>query len=283
MSLVDYSFSFGTFVFGSGTPFPVLEIDGLEGVPELRVQDDNRGYNDGSFSGRDFYNGRTLTFNINVFAGNGNSASTNLSRLQAALLPQSTGTTTLNFKLSPSDTPKTIQARVRQVKSKVDPEWTFGYIKVQVVMFCPDPRYYETTPIFGTITAPLSFPGRTYDRVYNLSFGGGGTNQITVNNTGWIYTSPIITITGPCVTPTVGLAGTSDYISINYSMSATDQIIIDLNQKLVTLNGATIRNLLVAGSNWFTCPPGNSSIFFNISSGATAATNATISYSPAYI
>jgi hypothetical protein len=283
MTLADYSFTFGSFTFGAGTPFPVLEIDGLEGVPELRVQDDNRGYNDGSYSGRDFYNGRTITFSVNIFAGNGLSAQANYNLFQAAIQPQSTGTTALAFKLSPSDTEKTIQARVRQVKTKVDPDFTYGYIKTQVVVFCPDPRYYDNVTTFATITAPLSFPGRTYNRVYDLNFGGGGTNQITVNNTGWIYTSPIITITGPCSTPSVGLVGTTDYVGVNYTMSATDQIVIDLNQKLVTLNGTAVRNLVLAGSNWFTCPPGNSAISFNISSGATASTNATISYSPAYI
>lgn len=283
MPLADYSFTFGSFTFGAGTPFPILEIDGLEGVPELRVQDDNRGYNDGSFSGRDFYNGRTITFQINVFSGNGNSAQTNYNLLQSSLLPQATGTSTLAFKLSPSDTEKTTQARVRQVRTKVDPEFTFGYIKTQVVMFCPDPRYYDNSTTFVSIYPPLTTPGRTYDRVYDLNFGGGGSNQASIFNTGWIYTSPVITITGPCNIPVIGLSGTTSYVGVNYQLTATDTVVIDLNQKLVTLNGTAARNLVTPGSIWFTAPPGTSQFYFSVSSGATASTNATISYSPAYV
>jgi hypothetical protein len=283
MALADYSFTFGSFTFGAGTPFPVLEIDGLEGVPELRVQDDNRGYNDGSYSGRDFYNGRTITFSVNIFAGNGLSASANYNLFQAAIQPQSTGTTALAFKLSPSDTEKTIQARVRQVKTKVDPEYTYGYIKTQVVMFCPDPRYYDNTTTFATITPPTSVQGRTYDRVYPLSFGGGNNNSTTINNTGTIYTSPIISIVGPGSNPLISLAGSTNYVGVNYTMTALDTIVIDLNQKLVTLNGTAVRNLVLAGSNFFTCPVGSSQLVLSFSSGVSASTLATISYSPAYI
>lgn len=283
MPLSDYSFSFGAFTFGARTPFPVLEIDGLEGVPELRVQDDNRGYNDGSYSGRDFYNGRTITFSVNIFAGNGNSAQTNYNLFQASIQPQSTGTQALAFKLSPSDTEKTIQARVRQVKTKVDPDYTYGYIKTQVVMFCPDPRYYDNTTTFVSITPPLTSPGRTYDRVYPLSFGGGGSNQASIYNTGTIYTSPIITITGPGTLPVIGLVGSTNYVGVNYTLASTDTLVIDLNQKLVTLNGTAVRNLVLAGSNWFTAPVGTSQFYLNFSAGVSAATTATISYSPAYI
>ena len=57
-TLTDYySLAFNGLVFGAGTPYPVQSIDGLEGLPELRTQDDNQGYNDGMFSGRDFWPG----------------------------------------------------------------------------------------------------------------------------------------------------------------------------------------------------------------------------------
>ena len=165
----------------------------------------------------------------------------------------------------------------------MDPDWTYGYIKTQVVMFCPDPRYYENATTFVSIYPPLTTPGRTYDRTYALNFGGGGSNQASIYNTGRIYTSPIVTITGPCNVPVIGLAGTTSYVGVNYSLTATDQVIIDLNQKLVTLNGTSARNLVTSGSTWFTAPVGTSQFYFSVSSGATASTNATISYSPAYV
>jgi hypothetical protein len=49
MALSNYQFQFGSFVFGAGTPFAVMAVDGLEALPGLRVTDDGHGLNDGAF------------------------------------------------------------------------------------------------------------------------------------------------------------------------------------------------------------------------------------------
>jgi len=95
-----YSFSFAGLTFGGNTsPYQILSVTGLEGVPTLRTQDDNRGYADGMFSGRDFYSGRSITITFNVFGDGVNSAQTNFNTLQRYLLPQTSGTTPLYFLL----------------------------------------------------------------------------------------------------------------------------------------------------------------------------------------
>ncbi len=87
-----YSFSFNGLTFGgAGSPYQILSVDGLEALPELRSQDDNRGYADGMFSGRDFYGGRTVTIIFNTLAANGVSAQTNYNTIQSYLLPQTSG------------------------------------------------------------------------------------------------------------------------------------------------------------------------------------------------
>jgi len=61
----SYSFSFNGITFGgAGSPYQILSVDGLEGLPGIRNQDDNRGYADGMFSGRDFLGGRTISFTL---------------------------------------------------------------------------------------------------------------------------------------------------------------------------------------------------------------------------
>jgi len=35
MALTNYQFQFGSFVFGAGTPYAILDIDGLESLPGL--------------------------------------------------------------------------------------------------------------------------------------------------------------------------------------------------------------------------------------------------------
>lgn len=88
MALTElYSFQFGTQVFGgANSPYQILSIEGLESLPEIRNQDDNRGFADGMFSGRDFLAGRTITMIVETFGSSGNSAQVNYNTLQSLSL-----------------------------------------------------------------------------------------------------------------------------------------------------------------------------------------------------
>lgn len=285
MTLNNYQFQFGSFQFGgTNSPYQIQYIDGLESLPDLRVQDDNRGYNDGMFTGSDFLGGRTIVMEIYTFAGGGNSAQQNFDLLQQALIPQTNGTTTLQFLLSQYDTEKRIGARVRGRRTTVDPEYTFGYIRSQYTFFCPDPRYYSNTSTTEVMEANPGALGRTYDRTYNVTYGGGSiVNSATINNVGWVTTYPVITISGPVTSPTVGDLTTGQYITINTSVTNTDSLVIDLDQKLVTLNGNPVRNLVAGNSQWFGAPPGTSYFYFTGSSLVGGVTAASVTYRSAYI
>lgn len=284
MPLNNYQFQFGSFVFGgAGSVNQITSIDGLESLPDIRNQDDNKGYNDGMFTGRDFLAGRTLTFEIMTFAGNGNSAHTNYNLLQAALVPQTTGTQTLSFQMSPSDSPYRFSARVRGRKTTVDPEYTFGFIRSQYVFFCPDPRYYSDTETTAAMV-PAQALGRTYDRVYNLLYGGGSaSNSTAITNIGNWTTYPVITITGPVTNPTIGNVTTGQYMTVNYNVTNTDTLVIDLDNKLITLNGNSARNLVAGNSEWFGAPPGTSYFTFTGTNIIIGTTTATVTYRSAWV
>jgi hypothetical protein len=286
MPLANYSFQFGDsnpFIFGAGTPWQIISEEGLAGLPPIRSQDSDRGYNDGSYSGRDFYSGRQITLTIHTFASVGVSAQENFATLQTALLPQQQGTTPLYFQLSASDTTKVINARVRSRTTPIDPEYTFGYIRSQITLFCPDPRYFDTTVQTLTLN-PEPFSGRAYDRTYSLSYGAGSnTNTGTITNAGRVTTYPLITINGPATLPTVGNQTTNQSLTINYTLAVGDKLEIDLDAKQITLNGSAARNLLANGSQWFGCAAGNSTIYFNASYTTIGTTTITATYQNAYI
>jgi hypothetical protein len=288
-SLSLYSFAFNGYVFGGAGSFhQITSVDGLEALPQIRNQDDNRGYADGMYSGNDFLAGRTITVIITTFgnsktatisaatatgtgiitytttsahglvtgqvatitgvistgnpsgtAGTGfnqtsqvitvtatnqftvpvtltdtytsggtmtmnASAQTNYNLLQAALLPQTSGTTTLQFQMDVSHPLQRIEARVRLNATSVDPDYTYGYIKSQFSFFCPDPKYYDDSQQSATLTVTNSL-GRTYNRIYNLTYGGGSSAITTaVTNAGWANTYPVITLNGPIYNPVVG-------------------------------------------------------------------------------
>lgn len=284
--IAPYSFAFNNQVFGGAdSPYQILSVDGLEAVPIIRNQDDNRGYADGMFTGRDFLGGRTIGIIFNTFGAGATSAQTNLNTIQSVLLPQTSGTTPLYFKLPAQPTSEQyINARVRGFRTTIDPNYTYGYITSQVEFFCPDPRYYDNLTQTATMTysAPL---GRVYNRTYNLSYGGGsGTLSTTISNIGWTDTYPTITIYGPIVNPIVGNSTQNATLPFTANLSASDVLTIDLYNKLITLNGNAARNLLTSGtSNWFSAQPGNN-IFTLFGSGTLAGTTrAVVTWQSAYI
>ena len=367
-SLNNYSFAFNGYVFGgAGSMHQVLSVDGLEALPGIRNQDDNRGYADGMFSGNDFLSGReititvlttgnsstaaissatatgtgTITYNTatphNLVTGQlvtitgvlstGNpsgtagtgfnqtlkaatvtsttqftlavtltdtrnsggtmtmssSAQFNYNLLQRNVLPQTTGTTVMQFQMANNETLQRVNARVRANRTLVDPDYTYGYIKSQYTFFCPDPRYYDDT--LQTAALSISNPlGRTYNRIYPLVYGGGSFSTSTnVVNNGWATTYPTITLNGPITNPTLGNVTQGYYITLAGTYTNTDTIVIDLDSKLVTLNGASARNLVQGGSNWFSAPPGTNSFYLTGASTVGGLTSATVTWRSAYI
>jgi len=283
-SLNNYSFAFNGFVFGgAGSPYQITSVDGLEGLPTLRVQDADRGYQDGMFSGRDFLNGRTITMTMLILSGNGNTAQQNFNLMQNSLQPQQTGTTPLQFQLSAANGLQFINTRVRAAKATIDPEYTYGFIKAQYDFFCPDPRYYDNgvqTAIM-TYTTPL---GRTYPRVYPLTFGGGSNTQFaTVINSGWTNTYPLISIYGPVTNPVIGSVTANASLNFSCTMAASDVISIDLLNRTILLNGTPARNLLLGSSLWFAAVPGTNQFYFTGSGTTAGTTTASVQWNNAYV
>jgi phage-related protein len=277
-----YAFSFAGQIFGgANSPYQILSVDGLESLPALRVQDDNRGYNDGMFSGRDFLAGRTISIIFNTFGSGSNSAQENFNTIQSKLLPQTSGTTPLYFYLPPNTT-QFVNARVRALRTSVTPEYTYGYITSQVEFFCPDPRYYNAAEQTATFVYSAN-AGRTYDRTYDLDYGGGTSYKTTtVTNLGWTTTYPLITVNGPIINPELGNLTTGDQLNFNCTLISTDVLEVDLYNKLITLNNQPARNLLTSGT-WFGAIPGNNTFTIDGTGTAVGATSVTITWNSAYI
>ena len=283
--IANYSFSFNNQVFGgANSPYQILSVDGLEGLPGIRNQDDNRGYADGMFTGRDFLAGRTISILIQTTATSTASAQANFNTLQRTLQPQTSGTTPLYFLLSAGETEQVINGRVRSHMAQLNPNYTYGYIISQVDFFCPDPRYYDSNT--QTATMQFSAPtGRTYNRVYNLLYGGGsGTLTTTITNNGWTDTYPVITINGPITNPEVGNTTQNALLEFNVTLSSSDVFVIDLYNKLITLNGNPARNTLISGtSTWFSAQPGNNQFYFTGVGTSSGITQAVVTWQSAYI
>ena len=369
-SLNYYGFAWNGFAFGgANSPYQITSADGIEGLPDIRNQDDTQGFNDGMFSGRDFLSGRTVTLTILTLSNNttatitaatagataityttsayhgfntgqtvtvtgilstGNptgtagagfnrnaqtltvlnntqftipvaitdtytsggsanvamSAQANYNLLKQNLLPTQgyttfSNTNQLQFQLSAASGLQFFNARVRDSKTVITPDFTYGYITSQWTFYCPDPRFYDNTQQSASLIG-TNYLGRLYNRIYPLTYGGGAAGT-TITNTGWANTYPIITITGPITNAIVGNSTQGNYITIQGAYANTDTIIVDLGQRLVTLNGASARNLVAGGSNWFYAQPGANQFYLAGTGTLAGTTSATITWYNSYI
>lgn len=247
MTVSTYQFAFNGLTFGAGTPYIVENVDGLGGTSPLRVQDDNRGYIDGSYSGRDFYDARTVTFDILITGDGTHNAQYYYKTLQAAFAPQAlgyyvdpTGTTPaanqlqlFQFQLTSDTGPKRMYGRARGVNTLINPEFGFGYIMCQAQFFFPDPRYYDETATTHTGTS------------------------ISVSNTGWATSCPVITIASPSSSGNITDGTTTMYFA-NVS-TGLGALTIDLLQRVIYLGGTPFRNLMTpASTGWLALAPNSS-------------------------
>ena len=81
-----------------------------------------------------------------------------------------------------------------------------------------------------------------------------------ITNNGWATTYPTITLTGPITNPTLGNVTTGEYLLLSGTFANTDTLVVDLYNKLITLNGVSARNLLSTGT-WFAAPAGTSQYY----------------------
>lgn len=295
-SLVDYRFAFNDFEFGGGNSvYQILSVDGLEDLPVIRNQDDNRGYQDGMWTGRDFLSGRSIIMTMTVRGDSNFSMSYYLNLLQRNLVPQQQGTGLLQFQL-PGNSLQRIDARVRRRSVTINTDYSSGLATATYEFFCPDPKYYDDTQKITDLINATAIAGRTYNRVYTgaissvnnlpyttgMTFGGGAGAPNLITNDGWATTYPVITIEGPCINPKVTNVTAGAFLLIDATLGTGDELVLNTDTRIVTLNGVTSRALLNNSSTWFAAPPGTSYYTFT-ATGTDGNTACVVSWRNAYI
>ena len=252
-SLNPYQFAFNGFVFGAGTNYTVTKVDGLMGLPDIRVQDDIRGYTDGQYSGRDFYNGRTVTIDMVILGDSSHNAQYYYNVLQSNLYPQQIGTPSalgaFQFETTASIGLKVMYGRVRKITTSIDPEYTYGYIQSTVELFFPDPRYYD-------------YPSTT-----------ASGSSVSLTNNGWAISCPVITVSSAPSLFTISDGTTS----MSFAPSLGSTVVIDLLQRTITQNGSPARTILTTSNGWLSLAP-VSSYTWTITSGSMS-----VAYANAYV
>ena len=270
---------------GTGTPFNISKLDGLEQV-DKRTGNTDRPRSRGAFVGLNLPKTRmiTVTHAIGPPFGSYTNLSGAASALRTAL--QSDGVTEyplwIQLPASQGFGMVACMARVVKTSRPWDIVADLGQLlRGAVIQFeAADPYFYTAPTLAPSVGLPTPGLGFSFPLTFNWPFGGGSTaNQVTVTNTGDVPCWPVLVINGPCLNPTVqnlSIPG-NPAITLGLQLQTGDQLVIDCDMQsiLFTPNGSTVAapypQILQAGSTFFALPPGSSVISFNDQSTSPAA------------
>lgn len=103
----------------------------------------------------------------------------------------------------------------------------------------------------STLTLPTFLP---------ITFGSSFLNEATITNGGNFATFPVITITGEGENPTITNVTTGQSLTINLTLAAGDEVVIDCENGTVTYNGADALSYLDSSSQFLALAAGDNTI-----------------------
>ena len=242
----------------NGVAWLLENVTGWDGPPTVG-QVIQRSADHGGWPSAQFYGPRLLT--VTILATAPDQATRDLAKQQLVQAIPCSDLATFTW-----NEPVPKQVFVRQngsanitisTPSLIDAEFT-------IPLVAPDPRKYATVPLTATATIPppvinpLTLP-------VTLPAGFPGSvppvaSAITCVNEGTIETRPVITVTGPIMSPSIVNAATGQAITFTgLSMAASDQLVISTDARQGYVN--QIFTPADVTSAWWTMNPGETQIF----------------------
>lgn len=160
-----------------------------------------------------------------------------------------------------------------------------GLQRAVITLIAPSPYFYggsSSDPSEWIEREISKIVGGGYETPYELpvSWKPGSTPE-NVINTGSIAVYPQIVLQGKWTNPVIRNTTTGSYIELNISTTNGDEIIIDMDNRTVTLNGGSILPFVVAGSSWWALQVGDNYIYIESDSGDDEQTG-TVRYRRTY-
>lgn len=157
------------------------------------------------------------------------------------------------------------------------------FARYQITLVAPDPLLYNA----GDGVDPES--GYTEVPVYKLVGGGyvteydmpvqwtPGTTPTYAVNEGDVMIYPKVKFAGVVTDPIITNVTENKFVRINITTQSTDELVIDMYRRTVTLNGGSVLSSRTLDSTWWGLRPGSNKIEFT-SSGGSDINFATLRY-----
>ncbi len=261
-----YQLTYRGLALGDGTDFELIQIEGLESLPEIAQADLKIDQDQGEFLGAYFMKGRLVTFDLEVHAATDAQFRADLDALGAAMAPSATAEAPLAYLLpGMAQLGRVCFCRPLTRVAVIDINYTHRKALAQVALYATDPRLYDYVTQFLTLALPASLGGLTWPTAWPASWGTAGSGgTVTATNAGTIESRPLLTILGPIDNPTVQNNTTGQSFTWLGSLLATDRLVIDMAHKTIQVNGSgSARGLVSPTSQWWTIIPGANVLQFS--------------------
>lgn len=258
-------------LLGTGTAYGMTKLEGWLGdLPPFRGDDFDRPSRHGQFPGASEMSKRTVTWSGLIACTPASQLGSLRNGLQVLTAPAEV----------PVEEPLVIRdiggvawmcmARAKRRTVSIDIYTPLGYADYAIQWEATDSKLYS--PALHSLPTPLATPpttGLQFPLVFPLDFGAGPVGgNLTVVNAGSVATWPTFTIVGPVTGPVVTNHATGQQLLFNptFTITAGQTLVVDTDQRQVTLNGVAANQLLFT-RGWFPLLPGSTRIDFT-SAGA---------------
>jgi len=277
--------TFNGLAFGPGEDVGLISIEGLRGFASVRGGDTSRPRRYGSDPGFNELDEKQFTVTFQIAAPKQPFA-TVVNSMAAALqnIESPTGELPFEWFTTGWASPRLVNCRPTSVTLPVDDKYQYQNVQIPVQFTASDPLVYDSVlSTAGPVGLPSPTAGLTFPVSFPVTFGASTGGSLLLTNLGEETTYPVFTITGPCTNPRLQLDDTGPGFQCNITLAATDTLVIDMQNHLVTLNGTADReNTKTTGSAWFGIPPGTTSVAVGSSDSAQVTAQFTATWRSAW-
>lgn len=136
----------------------------------------------------------------------------------------------------------------------------------QITIHCPDPIIYDGGD--GIASDSAWFEQTFYKEQpggFNIEYQVpvqwvAGQMATNIENLGTVAAYPIITLSGKFTNPKITNLTTNEFIELERTTVVSDTIVINMKERIITLNGVSIASSRTIDSSWWTLVQGNNKI-----------------------
>lgn len=252
--------------FGTGTKYPVVAIEGIRDMPEIRKDDYPYPNQHGDFTAPDLLGPRIIPITLGLLGDN----MAELYALRDALQD------VMQISAESSDLIIDSQLfhaklRRRDIPDDRSAPWRIGEARLQ--FYCADPLIYSTNESVVSVDLPVSSGGMTIPITIPIVLGVATTGgETTVYNDGDAPAPVKMTFIGELVNPQVRHVQQGRLLHMNYTTLPGETLELDSARHSVTLTGGPSRRAFLSSAQWFSLDPGPNTLQFSADSSAGTPT-----------